>query len=229
GLGFYALRPEFQDDRVDATTRGFLGLTVACAQCHDHKYDPIPTGDYYSLLGVFMSTENSEYPLAPAEVVAQYKERKKRVDEEEAAIKAFIQTQSTELGDILAAKSARYMLAAWRILGPERQQLAEIAERQSLDKETLERWVAYLKPVQREHPYLKDWDERQARGASEEDAKKIAAKFQELALAVSRQKKEIDEKNNILLGGAKDRRSLTNANLVSLERDKYFLWRDLYS
>ena len=35
------------------TTRVFLGLTVGCAQCHDHKYDPIPTKDYYSLLGVF--------------------------------------------------------------------------------------------------------------------------------------------------------------------------------
>ena len=52
--------PEFQDDRVDATSRGFLGLTVACAQCHDHKFDPIPTKDYYSLLGIFKSTEYHE-------------------------------------------------------------------------------------------------------------------------------------------------------------------------
>jgi hypothetical protein len=65
GLGFYALSPEFQDDRVDATTRGFLGLTVACAQCHNHKYDPIPAQDYYSLLGIFNNTEPHEYPLAP--------------------------------------------------------------------------------------------------------------------------------------------------------------------
>ena len=65
GLGFYALSPEFQDDRVDATTRGFLGLTVACAQCHDHKYDPIPTKYYYSLLGVFNNTHLGESPLAP--------------------------------------------------------------------------------------------------------------------------------------------------------------------
>ncbi len=56
GLGFYALSPEMQDERVDATTRGFLGLTVACAQCHDHKFDPIPQKDYYSLQGVFSST-----------------------------------------------------------------------------------------------------------------------------------------------------------------------------
>lgn len=45
------------DDRIDTVTRGFLGLTVACARCHDHKYDPIPTADYYSLYGIFASSE----------------------------------------------------------------------------------------------------------------------------------------------------------------------------
>ncbi|MBM3458770.1 MAG: DUF1553 domain-containing protein, partial [Armatimonadetes bacterium] len=45
------------DDRIDVTTRGFLGLTASCARCHDHKYDPIPTADYYSLYGVFASSE----------------------------------------------------------------------------------------------------------------------------------------------------------------------------
>src|SRR5581483_9989707 len=45
------------DDQIDATTRSFLGLTVACARCHDHKFDPIPTADYYSLAGIFRSTE----------------------------------------------------------------------------------------------------------------------------------------------------------------------------
>ena len=49
-----------QDDRVDATTRGFLGLTVACAQCHNHKFDPIPQKDYYSLQGVFSSSETGQ-------------------------------------------------------------------------------------------------------------------------------------------------------------------------
>ena len=44
------------DDRIDVVTRGFLGLTVSCARCHDHKFDPIPTADYYSLYGVFASS-----------------------------------------------------------------------------------------------------------------------------------------------------------------------------
>ena len=52
------------DDQIDTVSRGFLGLTVACARCHDHKYDPIPTADYYSLYGVFASSEAPlELPL----------------------------------------------------------------------------------------------------------------------------------------------------------------------
>src|SRR5260370_38449142 len=43
------------NDRIDVVTKGFLGLTVSCARCHDHKFDPIPTKDYYSLRGVFAS------------------------------------------------------------------------------------------------------------------------------------------------------------------------------
>jgi len=49
--------PERVDDRIDVVTRGLLGLTVSCARCHDHKYDPIPTRDYYSLYGVFANTQ----------------------------------------------------------------------------------------------------------------------------------------------------------------------------
>ena len=45
------------DDRIDTMSRGLLGMTVSCARCHDHKYDAIPTRDYYSLYGVFASSQ----------------------------------------------------------------------------------------------------------------------------------------------------------------------------
>jgi uncharacterized protein DUF1553/uncharacterized protein DUF1549/cytochrome c len=51
------------DERVDAVSRGLLAMTVACARCHDHKFDPIPTKDYYGLVGVFASTMRAERPL----------------------------------------------------------------------------------------------------------------------------------------------------------------------
>ena len=66
-LGFLTVGRRFQgnadaanlviDDRIDVVTRGFLGLTGACARCHDHKFDPIPTADYYSLYGILASME----------------------------------------------------------------------------------------------------------------------------------------------------------------------------
>lgn len=63
GMGFLTLgrmfdnnRHDVIDDQIDTITRGLLGLTVSCARCHDHKFDPIPTADYYSLYGVLASS-----------------------------------------------------------------------------------------------------------------------------------------------------------------------------
>ena len=56
GERFMGMQHDIINDRIDVVTKGFLGLTVSCARCHDHKFDPIPTKDYYSLHGVFAST-----------------------------------------------------------------------------------------------------------------------------------------------------------------------------
>ncbi|HEY6167323.1 MAG TPA: PSD1 and planctomycete cytochrome C domain-containing protein [Verrucomicrobiae bacterium] len=62
-MGFLTVGERFMNnqndiinDRIDTTTKAFLGLTVACARCHDHKFDPVPTADYYSLHGIFASS-----------------------------------------------------------------------------------------------------------------------------------------------------------------------------
>src|SRR5207237_4493987 len=82
-LGFLTLGRRFLnnqddiiDDRIDVVTRGTLGLTVACARCHDHKFDPIPTMDYYSLHGIFASShEPAELPLlGPLKDSPQYQD-----------------------------------------------------------------------------------------------------------------------------------------------------------
>ncbi len=74
-LGFVGLGPKYYrrgspevqaeewEDRVDVLSQGILGLTVACARCHDHKFDPVGTADYYALAGVFASTEMFNRPL----------------------------------------------------------------------------------------------------------------------------------------------------------------------
>jgi cytochrome c553 len=104
-LGFFACGPVYYGDskkfdqyadRIDTLTRGFLGLTVACARCHDHKYDPIPTTDYYSLAGAFASTDYVEEPAAPKEQVEAY-------DKAQAAIQA----KNTEIAAFLKAEAQR--------------------------------------------------------------------------------------------------------------------------
>ncbi|HEV2207626.1 MAG TPA: PSD1 and planctomycete cytochrome C domain-containing protein [Verrucomicrobiae bacterium] len=63
GDRFMGMQNDIINDRIDVVTKGFLGLTVTCARCHDHKFDPIPTKDYYSLRGVFASC--TEPPIEP--------------------------------------------------------------------------------------------------------------------------------------------------------------------
>jgi len=58
----YGFLTDDWDERIDAVSRGLLGMTVACARCHDHKFDPIPTKDYYGLAGVFASSMRTERP-----------------------------------------------------------------------------------------------------------------------------------------------------------------------
>lgn len=65
GRRFLNQVPDIIDDRIDVTTRGFMGFTVACARCHDHKFDPVPTQDYYSLYSIFNSTKEAEIPTSP--------------------------------------------------------------------------------------------------------------------------------------------------------------------
>jgi hypothetical protein len=73
-LGLFACGPVYYgdakkldqyEDRIDTLMRGLQGLTVACARCHDHKFDPISTKDYYSLAGIFASTDYVEISLTP--------------------------------------------------------------------------------------------------------------------------------------------------------------------
>ena len=78
------------DDRIDVVTRGLMGLTVQCARCHDHKFDPVGIGDYYSLYAVFAASEEpKELPLIGAvertpeltKFEAEVKDRERAIDE----------------------------------------------------------------------------------------------------------------------------------------------------
>jgi hypothetical protein len=87
------------DDRIDVVTRGLMGLTVGCARCHDHKYDPIPQKDYYSLYGVFASSaEPKDLPLvAEPEPTPEYEAFQARLGELEKAVADFRTKNKKEL------------------------------------------------------------------------------------------------------------------------------------
>ena len=76
------LRMEVIDEQIDTIGRSFLGLTLGCARCHDHKFDPIPTADYYALAGIFRSTET----LLPGNV-SRYVTTKLRTAADSSAIR----------------------------------------------------------------------------------------------------------------------------------------------
>jgi len=89
GRRFLNQEPDIINDRIDVTMRGLQGLTVACARCHDHKFDPIPTKDYYSLYGVFASSRETSPVIAPPAVAAPYEAytgQVKDLDQKERAL-----------------------------------------------------------------------------------------------------------------------------------------------
>lgn len=68
GDQFQGNRPDIINDQIDVVTKGFLGLTVTCARCHDHKFDPVPQADYYSLYGIFNSSHEPDVAGKPIAV-----------------------------------------------------------------------------------------------------------------------------------------------------------------
>jgi cytochrome c553 len=103
------------DDRIDVVSRGLMGITVACARCHDHKYDPIPTQDYYSFYGIFSSsTEPAELPeIYPGKETPESKGFQERVEKERGKIAAYQEQVRGEKEKELREKAGAYLLAAF--------------------------------------------------------------------------------------------------------------------
>ncbi len=85
------------DERIDAVTRTYLGLTVSCARCHDHKFDPITMSDYYGLAGIFASTQLHERPLLPQNEATQVIQARNQVKELEAKLKSLQEMKSPDV------------------------------------------------------------------------------------------------------------------------------------
>ena len=152
------------DDRIDAITRGFLGMTVTCARCHDHKFDPIPTRDYYSFYGIIAnSAEPVEYPLLAKEdeaspLVREYREGMHR---RLAALDEFKTRRHAQL-------VAEFRQATWisrYLLGAQKAQKMSNSEIETLSRDSdfnlfvLRRWRDYLKTARESHdPVFVAWN-----------------------------------------------------------------------
>jgi cytochrome c553 len=192
-------RADERNERIDAVSRGLLGLTVACARCHNHKYDPISQKDYYALAGVFASSTYKEYPLASEVQVAAWKEKEQKYLDLEEELAEFTKAETERLGSILASQTSQYMVAAWRVTGKPKATINEAADQDHVDPEMLERWVKFLAQPPKFYPFLKDWQAMIAAGGKEEDeAKALADAFQDLVLRVETAQRDIKEQNDII-------------------------------
>jgi cytochrome c553 len=259
-LGFLGLGPWYYDngaveitkaderhDRVDAVSRGMLGLTVGCARCHDHKYDPIPTRDYYSLAGVFFNTEYHEYPLAPKAVVEDYKTREKQLKLKREMLSEFMATEARQLSETLAFQAATYMTAAWQVTGEPKKDKLKVVDSEKLDYELFDRWLAFLEKRPVFYPFLKDWQALVAGGGTAKEADELAVKFQDLVIGVMLEERELKKENDIIKARAlptskpKEPANLPNEfktnddfcpgcglELRSMTTDRTALWRDVF-
>lgn len=112
GRRFLGVTHDIIDDRIDVVSRGLLGLTVGCARCHDHKFDPIPTADYYSLYGVFQNSIERRVRLPDGRSAAElrafedeYLKRQRKYQEQLAAEQKTVNDRIlTRVSDYLKAQ-----------------------------------------------------------------------------------------------------------------------------
>ena len=181
---------DYVNDQVDVIGRAFLGLSLACARCHDHKFDPISSEDYYALAGIFFSTRlvpgpvPGNTPLVRVPLLPQVELA--RIEAQNAADvrrRGELETQLPDAADreyraLLKGSSlkqtARYLVAACDLRrdspGAEAQEIGGFAKQRGLHEQILAGWIAYLgrvesQPLVPRHPTLRDASAGRLRGA----------------------------------------------------------------
>jgi len=249
GLGVWAFdanppviqRADEWNDKVDTTTKAFLGLTVGCARCHDHKYDPIPTKDYYRLVSVFASTKYHAYPLVPKSVVDDYQAKKKELEEKEKAKKKYLDDLARLYAQSLLSQTEDYMVAVWRVKTQKRS-TDSVAEQYKLDPEMLARWIRFTTKPTLNYATMKPWQALLARSGSLDEAQTLARQFHDKAIAVSTLHDKLEAENEIELAkykladdqydllpnGLKRKLNPNQIDLKGMDREDSYLWRDMF-
>ena len=145
GRRFLGVPYDIIDDRIDVVTRTTQGLTVSCARCHDHKYDPIPTEDYYSLYGVFAASTERTVPLVTSpERTPAHEEYAKGLEERVKKLEETFRKLKDDLVERLRKKAGSYLAAV-----PEVHKLPEelfyvILDADEINPVVARQWAAYL-------------------------------------------------------------------------------------
>jgi hypothetical protein len=124
------------DEQLDTTAKAFLGMTVGCARCHDHKFDPIPTADYYALAGIFKSSKTMEnfkvvakwheYVLAPKEDRERLAAHEAKVEAKRKEIGAVNKGENERLSAEAAQRVGAYLRAAAQQMRDSKVQIAPV-------------------------------------------------------------------------------------------------------
>lgn len=166
GLGFLTVGRQFRtlhdriDDRIDVVTRGLLGLTVACARCHDHKFDDIPTDDYYALYAVFASSERpDELPVIDLpENAADYAEYERELGRRKLRYAEMAREQTEIMRNRLRMQVGLYLREIAQGT-PEQDTSDKFLSYRTDDLRpvVLERWRSYLAEISADDPVFGIW------------------------------------------------------------------------
>jgi hypothetical protein len=153
-LGFLTLGGRFMsnthdiiDDRIDVVCRGLLALTVGCARCHDHKFDPIPMRDYYSLYGVFASSAEPTVPplFTDPPQTKEHAAFAKELGSRETKLAEFVRAKHEELVRSARVRVAEYLMAAHAQRDqPTTEEFMLIADGTDLNPTMIVRYQRYL-------------------------------------------------------------------------------------
>lgn len=151
GRRFLGVMHDIIDDRIDVLGRATMGLTISCARCHDHKFDPIPTRDYYSLYGVFNSCNETTVPLVdnPPGTEA-YKAYEKELNARVAKLNKTLQAKRNEFSDRLRAKAPQYLAAVLDVAKLPTEEFYTIDGPDDLNPMIVRQWEACLYKVRRD-------------------------------------------------------------------------------
>jgi len=191
-------RADERNERVDAVTRGLLGLTVACARCHNHKYDPIAQKDYYKVVGIFANSTYTEYPVVSKVAAEAWGRKNLEAARLRADLKDYTNALGKQLAEALSIQISDYLTAAWSVLGTPKKTVDEVSADKHLDPEVLQRWIDYL---QKDHPYpyLDDWKAMVAsRDSTEDQARALGDVFQRQVLQIRDENAKIEEENDVV-------------------------------